>query len=252
MNNIIKNFLRVHLEAKKAIHSNTPIVGIDFSFVLNNFTYPDSLEVFKNISKIVRKHKAIPASIAIIDGVVKFGLTNDEVEMLAIKNDLPILNKNDLPFFVLNNRTGLVDLPCCIELFNSIGINIIVTGVVDNSLENVFHLNVENTILICSTSCGCSFLSNNYIKNNCYKNNFSIVNLTKDNPQFLSDINLVDDLYKVLKINNKIYPKRNTCIVNKNFYDYDNFSDTNLPIYANIKVASELSILYCSNGINKR
>lgn len=75
--------LDIHPEVEEALAHQKPVVALETALVSHGLPFPQSLDVPLALEEIVRENGAIPATIGIIQGRVKVGLTRAEVERLA-------------------------------------------------------------------------------------------------------------------------------------------------------------------------
>lgn len=105
---LIKNFqeesvLIVSEEVKKALLHHKPVVALETTIYTHGFPYPDNVQLALDLEAIVRKNGAIPATIAIIDGVARVGLSEDEITTLASaagKPETMKVSRRDLPYIM--------------------------------------------------------------------------------------------------------------------------------------------------------
>ena len=79
----LNRYLDVHPEVGNALNSKLPIVALESSIISHGMPYPENIETALMVEDTVRANKAIPATIAIIKGRLKVGLTSEEIEYLA-------------------------------------------------------------------------------------------------------------------------------------------------------------------------
>jgi pseudouridine-5'-phosphate glycosidase/pseudouridine kinase len=90
-------------EVESAIAENRPVVALETTIYTHGFPYPDNLSLALDLEKIVRANGAIPATVGIIDGVAKIGLTKNEIERLASSAGNPDtmkVSRRDLPYIL--------------------------------------------------------------------------------------------------------------------------------------------------------
>ena len=66
-------------EVAQALKSGAPIVALESTIISHGLPRPSNLEVAREVEEIVRAHGAVPATIAILDGVVHIGLTDEQL-----------------------------------------------------------------------------------------------------------------------------------------------------------------------------
>lgn len=79
----IKSHLSLSAEVKKALAAGKPVVALESTIITHGMPYPQNLEMAQNVEAVIRKHGATPATIAIMDGKFKVGVTPDDLERLA-------------------------------------------------------------------------------------------------------------------------------------------------------------------------
>jgi pseudouridylate synthase / pseudouridine kinase len=100
-------------EVESAIAENRPVVALETTIYTHGFPYPDNLSLALDLEKIVRANGAVPATVGIIDGVAKIGLTKDEIERLASSAGNPDtmkVSRRDIPY-ILGMVCHMIFLP---------------------------------------------------------------------------------------------------------------------------------------------
>lgn len=125
---MLEKYLQVHPEVQKAVAAGQPVVALESTIISHGMPYPKNIEMAKNVSKIIRENGAIPATIAIIDGVLKVGLTEDEIEFLGTSKDVVKASRRDLPFIISKKLTGATTVATTMILANLAGVKVFATG----------------------------------------------------------------------------------------------------------------------------
>ena len=79
---MLDKYLRINKEVEEAIKQNKPVVALESTIISHGMPYPKNYETALNCERIIREEGAIPATIAIIDGQMVVGLTNEEIQLL--------------------------------------------------------------------------------------------------------------------------------------------------------------------------
>ena len=79
----LKEYLSITPEISAAIRDGKPVVALESTILSHGMPYPDNLAFAAEVERIVRAEGAVPATMAIIDGVLKVGLTQDELELMC-------------------------------------------------------------------------------------------------------------------------------------------------------------------------
>ncbi|WP_042277285.1 pseudouridine-5'-phosphate glycosidase [[Clostridium] dakarense] len=125
---MLEKYLQVHPEVQKAVAAGQPVVALESTIISHGMPYPKNIEMAKNVSKIIRDNGAIPATIAIIDGVLKVGLTTEEIELLGTSKNVVKASRRDLPFIISKKLTGATTVATTMILANLAGVKIFATG----------------------------------------------------------------------------------------------------------------------------
>ncbi|MDM8127275.1 pseudouridine-5'-phosphate glycosidase [Paraclostridium benzoelyticum] len=125
---MLEKYLNVHPEVKKALAEGLPVVALESTIISHGMPYPKNIEMAKTVSKIIRENGAIPATIAIINGVLKVGLTTEEIEFLGTNKDIVKASRRDLPFIISKKLNGATTVATTMILANLAGVKVFATG----------------------------------------------------------------------------------------------------------------------------
>ncbi len=126
---MITNYLDIKPEVKKALEQNLPIVALESTIISHGMPYPQNKETALQVEQIVRNNGAIPATIAILNGKLKVGLTVDEIDYLA-KSGTKIIkaSRRDLPYLLAQKIDGATTVASTMIAADLTGIKIFATG----------------------------------------------------------------------------------------------------------------------------
>ncbi|MGL4797462.1 MAG: pseudouridine-5'-phosphate glycosidase, partial [Paraclostridium sp.] len=125
---MLNKYLEIHPEVKKALEEGRPVVALESTIISHGMPYPKNIEMAQNVSKIVRENGAIPATIAIINGVLKVGLTPEEIEFLGTSKDVVKASRRDLPFVISKKLNGATTVATTMILADLAGVRVFATG----------------------------------------------------------------------------------------------------------------------------
>ncbi|KKB84346.1 pseudouridine-5'-phosphate glycosidase [Devosia limi DSM 17137] len=80
-----KAYLSISNEVKKALAAGQPVVALESTIITHGMPYPQNLEMANNVEAVIRKHGAVPATIAIMDGRFAVGVSGEDLERLALE-----------------------------------------------------------------------------------------------------------------------------------------------------------------------
>ncbi len=125
---ILKKHICVSEEIQEALIDNKPIVALESTIITHGMPYPENITTALTVEKIIRDLGAIPATIAIIDGVIKVGLNESEIEDLAKRKNVIKTSRRDIPIVLANKLSGATTVAGTMIIADLIGIRVFVTG----------------------------------------------------------------------------------------------------------------------------
>lgn len=125
---MFKKYLDINPEVEKALKENKPVVALESTIISHGMPYPRNVETALNVEKIIRDNGAIPATIAILQGKLKVGLTKDEIEYLGKNKDVLKTSRRDIPYIVAKKLDGATTVATTMIIANLAGIKIFATG----------------------------------------------------------------------------------------------------------------------------
>ncbi|MGO5073624.1 pseudouridine-5'-phosphate glycosidase [Clostridium sporogenes] len=126
---MLEEYLEISKEVSEALKENRPIVALESTIISHGMPYPKNVETALNVEKIIRDKGAIPATIAILNGKLKVGLTKDEIEYLGKKGtDVVKTSRRDIPFILAKKLDGATTVASTIIVANLAGIKVFGTG----------------------------------------------------------------------------------------------------------------------------
>ena len=102
----LNDYLDIHPDVEDAIKNKLPIVALESTIISHGMPYPNNIETALMVEDTVRSNNAVPATIAIINGRLKVGLSNKEIEFLATNNKVRKISRRDLAIAVSKKLSG--------------------------------------------------------------------------------------------------------------------------------------------------
>ncbi len=125
----ISKYLEISPEVKDALDSGKPVVALESTIISHGMPYPENVETARRVEDIVRKCGAVPATIAIIGGKLKAGLSADEIEYLGKKGTGVIkASRRDLPVLLARGDDGATTVTTTMMIADMAGIKVFATG----------------------------------------------------------------------------------------------------------------------------
>ena len=123
-----RNFMDIKPEVEKALEEGTPVVALESTIISHGMPYPKNVETALAVEEVIRKNGAVPATIAIIGGRIKIGITEEEIEYMAkAENELKV-SRRDFPLVISQKLDGATTVAGTMIAANMAGIKVFVTG----------------------------------------------------------------------------------------------------------------------------
>ena len=103
-------------------------VALESTIITHGMPYPENVATARAVEADVRSCGAEPATIAVIDGKIRVGLTDDELEWLGTAKDVLKLSRNDLPYAVAMGKHGSTTVAATMICAHRAGIRMFATG----------------------------------------------------------------------------------------------------------------------------
>lgn len=123
-----EDFLDIGNEVKEALRNKRPVVALESTIIAHGMPYPKNLETALAVNRTIRENGAVPATIGIIKGRIKIGLSDEEIEYLARAEGVVKVSRRDLPFVIANKGDGATTVAGTMIAASMAGIRVFVTG----------------------------------------------------------------------------------------------------------------------------
>ena len=125
----LNKYLDVNPEVAQAIREGRPVVALESTIISHGMPYPQNVETALNVERIIRENGAVPATIAIIGGRLKAGLTAEEIEYFGKKGrGIAKASRRDLAVLCSRGEDGATTVTTTMIIAHMAGINIFATG----------------------------------------------------------------------------------------------------------------------------
>lgn len=125
----MKNYLDLSPEVDAALKAGKPVVALESTIISHGMPYPQNVETALKVEQTIREGGATPATIAIIGGRLKAGLTPEEIEYLGKKGTaVTKASRRDLPVLVARGQDGATTVTTTMIIAAMAGIKVFATG----------------------------------------------------------------------------------------------------------------------------
>ena len=138
---MLKNYIEYSQEVLEAKKANKPIVALESTIISHGMPYPQNVQTAKEVEEIIRKNGAVPATTAIINGKIKIGLSDEELEFLATSKEIAKASRRDFAYLVSQKKHGATTVAATMICAQLAGIEVFVTGGIGG-----VHREAENTM----------------------------------------------------------------------------------------------------------
>ena len=125
---MMKKYLDINPEVKTALEQGKPVVALESTIISHGMPYPKNVETALNVEKIIRDNGAVPATIAILSGKLKVGLTEEEIEYLGKATNVIKASRRDIPYIVSKKLDGATTVASTMIVASLAGIKVFATG----------------------------------------------------------------------------------------------------------------------------
>jgi pseudouridine-5'-phosphate glycosidase len=125
----INPYLDISPSVKAALDGGQPVVALESTIISHGMPYPQNVQTALLVEKTLREHGAVPATIAVLDGRLKAGLCEAEIEYLGkTGRGVAKASRRDLPFLLADGRPGATTVAATMLVAGMAGIRIFATG----------------------------------------------------------------------------------------------------------------------------
>ncbi len=131
----------ISTEVQQALKTGLPIVALESTIISHGMPFPQNLKTALTVEKIIREESAVPATIAILKGRIKIGLSQNELEQFAKQTSQIKVSRRDLPLVISQKQSGGTTVAATMICAKLAGIAVFVTGGIGG-----VHRESENTM----------------------------------------------------------------------------------------------------------
>ncbi|WP_418964692.1 pseudouridine-5'-phosphate glycosidase [Cetobacterium sp.] len=125
----LAKYLEISKEVKEALENNRPVVALESTIISHGMPYPQNVETALKVEEIVRENGAVPATIAILNGKLKVGLSKEEVDYLGKKGlEVTKASRRDIPAILASETDGATTVASTMIIAALAGIKVFATG----------------------------------------------------------------------------------------------------------------------------
>ena len=125
----MNKFLKISQEVQHALDNNLPVVALESTIISHGMPYPQNVETALTVEQIVRDMGCVPATVAIINGVLTVGCSESDIETLGKKGTaVTKVSRRDLPVVVAQKQDGATTVAGTMYACKLAGVSVFATG----------------------------------------------------------------------------------------------------------------------------
>ena len=147
-------------EVEKAITAGKAIVALETTIISHGMPYPQNFNTALEVESIIKKNGSTPATIGIIQGEIKIGMSEEEIEFFSKSKNIHKVSRRDIPFILSTKKNGATTVAGTMILSDLAGIKLMATGGiggVHRDANNSFDISADlqelantNVTVVCS------------------------------------------------------------------------------------------------------
>ena len=124
----MKDYMDILPEVLQALKKNQPVVALESTILSHGMPYPENVAFAGEVEKVVRAEGAVPATIALIGGRIKIGLTPDELTIMCKAEDVGKVSRRDMATYLALKKNGATTVATTMICAAMAGIRVFATG----------------------------------------------------------------------------------------------------------------------------
>lgn len=120
--------LQIKQEVQDALKNGKPVVALESTIISHGMPYPQNVDTALKVEQVIRDNGAIPATIAIMDGFLKVGLSKEEIDRFGSSDEVMKVSRRDIPYVISKKVLGATTVAATMIVAEMAGIDVFVTG----------------------------------------------------------------------------------------------------------------------------
>ncbi len=126
--NKMTEYIQFSEEVRHAVEAGIPVVALESTIISHGMPYPENVTTAQEVEKIITNQGAMPATIAVIDGIIQVGLSEEQMEFMATEHEIVKASRRDLAIILHKKFHASTTVAATMICANLAGIEIFVTG----------------------------------------------------------------------------------------------------------------------------
>jgi pseudouridylate synthase len=124
----VRELLNIAPNVANAIAENRPVVALESTVISHGLPRPQNLQTAQRLQTVVSESRAVPATIGILNGKLNVGLSDDQIQFLALEDNVRKISTRDIPLAIAHGWNGATTVASTIWIAHRAGIKVFATG----------------------------------------------------------------------------------------------------------------------------
>lgn len=124
----MNEYLDILPEVRAALDAGRPVVALESTILSHGMPYPENLDFAGRVERTIVQEGALPATIALLGGRIKVGVTAEELEVLCRARDVGKVSRRDVPVYIAEGKNGATTVAATMLCAAMAGIRVFATG----------------------------------------------------------------------------------------------------------------------------
>ncbi|MDD3916478.1 MAG: pseudouridine-5'-phosphate glycosidase, partial [Synergistaceae bacterium] len=125
---ILKERVRIAPEVREALAGGRAVVALESTIISHGMPYPENVESARTCERIIREEGAVPATVAVIGGIIRVGLGEEELEHMGRGAGIRKVSRRDLPMILAKGLDGATTVATTMIGASLVGVRVFATG----------------------------------------------------------------------------------------------------------------------------
>jgi pseudouridine-5'-phosphate glycosidase len=128
MTNLARTYFNINNEVEQALRFKKPVVALESTVITHGLPYPENLHLANDMEMEIREQGCIPATIAVIEGMISVGLNENQLDQLVHSEDTVKISVRDIASAVVHKKSGGTTVAGTLAIAQQAGIKVFATG----------------------------------------------------------------------------------------------------------------------------
>lgn len=124
----MNEYLDIKPEVREALDTGAPIVALESTILSHGMPWPENLDFAAKVEDVVRSEGAVPATMAVMGGKLKVGLSQEDLEVMCRAEGVGKVSRRDVPVYIASGRNGATTVATTMLIAQMAGVHVFATG----------------------------------------------------------------------------------------------------------------------------